>query len=187
MKVLYIIILVIGITYSLNSQVTLSLYFYDPCSDTIEDLHNYVLKKDSSIYYSEAQSNIVKLPDTGNYELSTIYYDESLPYSVTDPGIFMDTIRGKVVEFMYEPTSSPSRFGYYYCSKKCDGWIIDYYPGGKKRIEGSFKDGLPLGKLKIFYPSGQLKKVDKYSKRGKLKKRTLYTNQGEISSKEKYR
>ena len=53
---------------------------------------------------------------------------------------------------------------FYYCDQLANGDLEDYYRNGKKRMKGSFKNGIP-GPI-VYY----------YDERGKLKRKVFYVN-----------
>ena len=64
--------------------------------------------------------------------------------------------------------------GYCTCGIRCNGELIDYYINGEKRIEGTFKNGKPIGKLYYYNMDGSIKRIEKYNRKGKLRKTSIY-------------
>lgn len=54
------------------------------------------------------------------------------------------------------------------CSGLCEGYCVDYYKNGNKRLEGNFSNGRPLGKLIFYDESGNISYIEKYSKKRSL-------------------
>ena len=190
-KILYVFFICLLITsVDANAQqktMKFELYLFDYCADTVGRIGFYTLTKDGVNYYPNENSGIVYLSDIGSYKLSTIYLDDPLTYEIKKVENVLDTLTSATVYLALEPpTSHPDFIGYFCCDHKCEGEKTDYYSNGSKRLEGCFKDGKPLGDLKIYYPNGMLKQLDKYSKRGKHKKRVIYDEKGEIKSLESY-
>ncbi|MFT6961860.1 MAG: antitoxin component YwqK of YwqJK toxin-antitoxin module [Flammeovirgaceae bacterium] len=50
------------------------------------------------------------------------------------------------------------------CEELCQGEIVEYYSTGEKRLEGKFKDGLPMGKIIYYDKKGNIGKIAKYRK-----------------------
>jgi hypothetical protein len=57
---------------------------------------------------------------------------------------------------------------YFICEQICDGYCVDYYDNGNKRVEGYFVKGLPKKKLVYYNPDGTKEYIEKYSKKGTL-------------------
>ncbi len=184
---IFLFVCLIGFNPSDAQTIKFELYLFDQCTDTVGRVGFFTLMKGDSTYYPKNNSGIVYLPETGNYRLSTIYSDDLIDYHFTSLDSVVDTVNSAKVQLCLEPpTSHPDFIGYCCCEAKCEGEQVEYYSNGNKRIEGCFKEGIPQGKLKIYYPSGELKQVDKYNKKGRLKKRILYDETGRVESSETY-
>jgi len=57
--------------------------------------------------------------------------------------------------------------GWFCCGKPCDGYKTDYYENRKKLMEGEFKNGEPVSKLKFYKQDGTIKYVEYYNRRGR--------------------
>lgn len=147
----------------------------------------FTLTNKDSVYYPHNDSGVVYLSKLGHYKLSSIYLDIDIDYEFIGYQSVIDTINTTRLQLGLEPaTSHPNFIGYYCCDQKCNGMQVDYYSNGNKRIEGYFKEGIPYGELKTFYPNGQLKQLDKYNAKGRLKRRSYFNEKGEIDNIEKY-
>lgn len=153
---------------SIAQEIRFELFIRDDCNDTIQKVPFFNLRKSGTDFYPKNNYGVVVLKEKGVYELSTIYSDEVKKYSFENFGIVKDTINMPKIKQCLEPTSNPSFVGYCCCNTDCEGEKTDYYANGNKRLEGYFEKGKPIGKLKMYYPDGTLKQVDKYDKKGKL-------------------
>lgn len=177
---------------ALSQKIEVVLYGFYPCSKQVRQLSSFGLIKDGVTYSVTDSSGILSLKERGKYALDYVLED----IDTTQLGrvydfqmnqkIFRDTLVLTSIQACLEPTSHPDFIGYCCCGEKCEGEQVEYYSNGNKRIEGCFKEGIPQGVLKIYYPNGELKQVDKYSKKGRLKKRILYDEAGKEKSSENY-
>lgn len=159
-----------------GQEIKFELYISDSCKDTIGRVPFYNLRKNGIDYYPQDNNGIVYLKEIGQYELSTIYSKVLKTYDLKSFDNVKDTINMPSINECLEPTTHPNFIGYCCCEDKCEGKQIDYYSNGNKRIEGYFKNGKALGKLKYYYLDGTLKQVDKYNKKGILIRRKKYQN-----------
>lgn len=163
------------IYYSVYGQeIKFEVYIKDACADSINKLMFFNLKKDNIDYFPENNDGMVFLKEKGKYELTTIYSEDSVMYELNDYNNISDTILMPTIRQFIEPTSSPDFAGYYCCGSECNGKQIDYYSNGNKRLEGTFENGKPIGKLKFYYSDGSLKRIDKYNKKGVMVNRKEY-------------
>ncbi|AXY74127.1 hypothetical protein D3H65_09145 [Paraflavitalea soli] len=173
-SILPIFILLFVQNCSYSQSVSFSLYGYNGCSAKTERIGLYFLKKDSTINTPVDSTGICLLQDTGVYKLSTLFFDEQKTYSFHTFSSYTDTIR---IFSIQECSKLHSFSGYCCCGKKCEGYQVDYYSNGQKRIEGTFEEGVPIGSLKLYNTDGSLKSIRKYSKKGKLKKEIVYCDE----------
>ncbi|MGE0773083.1 MAG: toxin-antitoxin system YwqK family antitoxin [Cyclobacteriaceae bacterium] len=167
------------ICFSAFGQINFNLYGYDPCSKEVRRIDFFGLKKDGIAFNTQDTTGVLILKDTGTYVLSYVIgkidsTELGKKFDVKSIENFSDTLRLIRVSSCLEPTSHPNFIGYCCCDQKCEGTQIDYYENGNKRVEGFFKEGIPIGKLKFYYPDGKLRTVKKYSKKGKLIKTYTY-------------
>ena len=137
------------------------------------------LKKNGVAFNLRDTTGFLLLKDTGTYVLT--YAIEKIDstqlgkkYHIKSIEDFSDTLRIPSINACFEPTSHPNFIGYCCCDNKCEGVQIDYYENGNKRIEGSFKGGIPIGRLKFYHMNGKLSMVKKYNKQGKFRKTYKY-------------
>jgi hypothetical protein len=64
----------------------------------------------------------------------------------------------------------PTDLGFYNCDKVCDGLQQDFYANGKMRMEGEFKNGIPVKEIKKYNQSGDLVEIMLYRRNGTFKK-----------------
>lgn len=169
-----------------SDSIRFELYMVDSCAKLVVKEEHFVLEKNDVLYHPN-KDGIVCLPELGSYVLSTIDFDNIKEYFVQDYKAITDTLVKSRIYLGIEPPVSHSGFiGFYCCGERCEGEQRDYYANGNIRIEGYFKAGIPQGEVRMYYPSGQLKQVDRYNKRGEIRKRIIYTEEGEVLTKEKF-
>lgn len=169
------------ICFSAFGQIKFCLYGYDPCSKTKRKIDFFGLKKNEADFNTTDTTGVLMLKDTGTYILSYVMdnidsIELGKKYYINSIESISDTLRLVKIGLCIEPTSHPNFIGYCCCDQKCKGTQIDYYKNGNKRIEGFFREGVPIGKLKLYYPNGKLRMVKKYSKKGKYLKTFTYNN-----------
>ncbi len=153
---------------AIAQEISFELFIKDNCNDTIRKVPFFNLRKNGIDFYPKNNDGVVILKEKGNYELSTIYSDDIKKYNFKNFAVVGDTINMPLIKQCLEPTSNPSFVGYCCCNAECEGEKVDYYANGNKRLEGYFEKGKPIGKLKMYYPDGTLKQLDRYNKKGKL-------------------
>lgn len=181
-------IIILCILFSKNlycQDISFNLYGYDPCTHKYAKIDFFGLEKNESVFSVEDTSKTIFLKDTGVYILSyAIAFIDTTQigkeYLINSLGNYSDTLQLISIDICYKTSSYVDFFGFCCCGEKCNGFQVDYFANGKKRIEGYFKEGLPIGSLKFYYPSGELKQIDKYNKDGKLKKRIYFDIHGNV-------
>jgi len=181
---IYLIFLLLPLQV-LGQNITFTLYSYNPCTRKINKIKFFGLKNGDKVFSVDDTSGVLNLKKIGVYSLSYVIdmIDSSQlgkEYNIKTAGNYSDTLRLMTIISCLEPISSPNFIGYCCCNKKCEGQQVDYYANGNKRIEGFFKKGRPVGELNFYYPTGQLKLIEKYNKRGKLLKKTQYDKNGNL-------
>jgi hypothetical protein len=174
----YIIAILIFNWSGLKSQtVQFELKIINPCDRTVKTFNSYRLKKDTVEFFPDYQTGICTLLP-GDYQLSYIMEDVNIDknkiYHFRESGYYCDTLIKNKINKCMELTSRPSFFGYCCCDTICNGYNVDYYKNGEKRIEGNFINGKPVGKLIFYNKNGRISYVEKYSKKGKLRKTINY-------------
>jgi len=160
-----------------SQKVTFRLYSENRCNNTYEELCFWSLHSCGKAY--DPVTNIiescdslsddykvycfVELPDTGRYVISGYWLDRE--YHFKEYKLYSDTINIATVEHLISTTSPITFSGYYCCDTLCEGYNIDYYANGNKRIEGSFKNGEPYGDLIFYKPDGTEDYVKRYTRK----------------------
>lgn len=166
---IFIMVFMIANSYS---QTYVRFLVKDCCIDTLiyklnceafgnKDIQG--LKPDSLGYFklNKGESYFIGLFYTRGRSLLKIY---SFNYKVktdaqTDSIIPVYKIDEFTKNLMYDPLK------YYNCLDECNGFLVDYYPDGNKRLEGKFMDGFPIGKLIFYNPDGSIQKVEKHKRK----------------------
>ncbi len=148
----------------------------NPCNNKIEKVLFYELKNGDIKIKPDDTTGICSLEE-GVYELVWVManytLDESVPYKIqilASENYNADTLRLEVLNKCHEVIASKPWSGFCYCDEPCEGYQVDYYKNGNKRIEGNFKKGKPKGKVVYYHPDGAINYTEVYSKKGKLKK-----------------
>jgi hypothetical protein len=168
-----IFILLICFQTSSAQNITYKCYLKSLCSKELKILDNYSLHKNSFHYYSKNGGFEANLQDTGLFVLKSwqlAVEGDSILVHITF-GTNIDTIKQKdIVEGVFidlKPLKGMTNGGgWFYCGKPCNGYNVDYYNNGKKNIEGRFKNGKPIGKLKSYNSNGLIKYIAYYNRRG---------------------
>jgi hypothetical protein len=84
-------------------------------------------------------------------------------------------MKSATVGCILPPPRRPN-WGYLCCDNLCEGYNVDYFDNGKKKMEGNFKAGLPLGPLVFYNADGKVREIHHYDKNGK----------GRLNKKEKF-
>jgi hypothetical protein len=157
-----------------SQNIKLTCYLTTSCKKDTIVLEDYKLSKKNYHYYSLNSGAIASLPDTGIYTLTSYQISTEGDSTMIHVGFGLNIFFVKqkdisdVVILDYNiNTPSPSWSGWMCCKTKCEGYKVDYYNNGNKRIEGQFKRGKPTGELKFYNEKGQLKFIEYYDKRGK--------------------
>lgn len=166
LKCLIIMILLFPLVVR-GQKITLQLFSKTKCNDTIKALYPYFASRDS-INYIAWENNLVELPDTGEYFIKTADAEGDLiRININNIGINVDTILiSSILSIAYIP-KYPNFSGWLCCDMKCEGYQVDYYNNGFKRVEGFFKKGKAIGELRYYKLDGSLSVIEYYSKRGK--------------------
>ena len=155
-----------------KKQIKYVLYGKEICDNLIKRLDIYFLWNDS-IFISSLDTVPILLPDTGYYKLQTSYTDpqDTVSVYISEYGLNSDTIIIESISNIIAVLHGPQIKGWYCCDKKCNGYQIDYYNNGNKRIEGYFKKGKAIGEIKYYNADGTLSTILYYNKRGKYLRR----------------
>lgn len=170
-KLMPILLLLLFNFTSHSQEIEFTLYGKSRCNKKVKQLKYFGLTKEGEDFTPKDSSGFIILKP-GKYKLSYVL-DEidtselNKVYEIWNKEIVSDTINMiSIIKYIDPPTTRPNFIGYYCCNNKCDGNQIDYYANGNKRIEGCFSLGKPKGKLIFYYPSGSIRKIEKYNKKG---------------------
>ncbi|RWW99551.1 hypothetical protein EPI11_11400 [Flavobacterium cerinum] len=153
-----------------NGQVQFQLQRITPC-DSLPyiEKETYFLIDATGVEvesFSNMDSDVITLPRPGKY----------IVQRVTEPGLEYYTIElkeGLTIETCYDPKIMfrqpwivDSDFVYFVCGKPAYGYQEDFYPDGKIKIRGTFKDGFVTDSLVEYYSNGKLQRKVRYKKDG---------------------
>lgn len=150
-------ILFLFISFSLHAEkIKFRCLVKSVCSDSLELLKDFYLIDSLGKKYSSVK-DVCSVDRLGEYTL----YSEQLNLGIKPIKIKfisfeeekVDTIQNFVLYQMLIPKRSRSG-DWFYCDKIANGYKVDYYKNGKKRIEGKFKNGNPIGILKYYDEDG---------------------------------
>jgi antitoxin component YwqK of YwqJK toxin-antitoxin module len=143
-----------------------------PCSDTPipESEYYYLIDAADTMYQANIQTldsifnNIITVPAPGIYTVYRPSEPDIKPYKLNlNPGLYTETIYDKQKMVVYRPPYVDGSYDTYKrCGKLCDGYNEDFYPDGKLRIRGVFKEGEPSDSIAEYYPNGKAR-YRKYS------------------------
>jgi hypothetical protein len=128
------------------------------------------LVKDSTMMYFVIDSLPISitLRDTGKYLIKAIGLNENnnIIHINNNRGNYMDTI---IFESIYETiiAKKKSRRLWLCCDEECNGYQVEYYENGRKKMEGIFKKGNPVGNINYYYKDGKKQRTLYYNGKGK--------------------
>jgi hypothetical protein len=168
-----------------NSQSIVDLRFYDTCKDSVIRLDYSLVPTEfptesntdsfSDEFYFFTKDSILTVPPK-KYEIyvslkynSLDYMDFSFTKTFLDKEKYNDTIDIPKVHKRLKNTGQYGHLflGYYNCDKICNGHIIDYYSNGEIKLEGDFKNGIPI-EITRYDINGKLITIEVYNKDGAL-------------------
>ena len=187
MRLILLLILFTLPQIAFSQKIKYNLYVVDSCAGKVEHELLYEIVKGKEKYIIADTLGTITLPDTGTYTIRLHMPDfyslltDSLTLKVNEFKVYSDTIAfKKLVECVGGMHSGFS--GFCVCDmERANGYLVDFYPNGKKRIEGTFKEGHAVGKLTYYYSSGGIKEVHYYdmSGKGSIKKKLFYDKNGQ--------
>jgi hypothetical protein len=180
------------------AQTEVELFFFDPCTNKIFQEEFSLVRVDGDnpfMEYYESNKFEVIVPD-GNYSVNFVRFEPNNPHVVIgcyyeaipicNITKYIDTVRIPRILPECASTYMFQRTHYYNCYRLCNGFEVDYYPNGNKRIEGHFYEGKPnwiinyreTGTInyKEYYDfkSGDLTKEDYYDDNGAFDTTVIY-------------
>jgi len=177
MKKLFTIALVLLINL-VYSQTMVEFTIFDSCSkkqiedyditmlSLNEEMKDYLIVKDSIVNINKGIYLITVNIGEGNYFKTHSFTKEfkfDSIYSVTR----------KLPKIMRRYTSEihhQSDLGFYNCDIVCNGKLQDFYEKGVIRMEGEFKNGIPIKQIKKYNENGVLVEIEIYNRNGIYKK-----------------
>ena len=170
-----------------GQEIRLNIITFNLCDSSFDnELMVHLVKGDQKFFISDSLGTF-NLPETGLYKLKI--FDNSfyrLPDSVKlitiGFGHNYDTLtrstimKGVTVNCILPPRPGPN-WGFLCCDNMCEGYNVDYFDNGKKKMEGTFKAGLPIGRLVFYNGDGKVTEIHYYDNAGK----------GRLKKEEKFR
>jgi len=150
----------------------------NPCSNEVDYGLLYQLEKSGKTYIISDTIGTIELSEPGTYKLEASLYGIKQNVEIQN-GTNIDTLFTKRINECLEPVSRPNFIGFCCCEDKCDGFQQDYYNNGVLRLEGNFKNGLAIGKVKMYYLNGNIQEIRTYNKKGILKLTEYFNISGE--------
>jgi len=176
--------LTLGTVTARGQEIRLNIITVNSCDSTVDnELLVQLVKGDKTFFITDSLGTFI-LPETGVYWLkgfdnSFYTLSDSVKQITINAGQNYDTLtRSTIMKGVPVNCTLPPKgpgWGYLCCDNLCEGYNVDYFDNGKKRIEGTFKNGLPIGQLILYNSEGKKKEVQHYDKggRGRLKKKEV--------------
>lgn len=149
-------------------QVQFQLQRITPCDSLayIEKEIYFLEDAEGDESYSNIESDTVTLPHPGKYIVKRVTEPELEDYIINlTEGLTIETSNDPKIMLRSPWTMHPD-FIYYICGKPGDGYQEDFYPDGKIKIRGTFKDGAIVDSLAEYYPNGSRKRNIIYNNNG---------------------
>ncbi len=150
--------------------------------DKITTFNFFNLSKNGIAYRSKPtwEGNEVIVPDTGVYILnSSLYLLLAREYRVVgDKNPIIDTLTYPDIIVPCGLSGKKTTVLFCCAGENCNGYQVEYYPNGAKRIDGVFKNGLALGDVTLYRLNGKPLTIFKFKKLGIFKKRILCDKNG---------
>ena len=185
-KIFSIALLFVSWTYFAQGQnIRLNVITFNPCDSTFDnELLIHLVKGDKKFEIADTLGTIY-LTEPGAYKLKFFFpgiyrTTDSVKLVTIHAGQNYDTLTrstimdGAIVACIL-PLPKPS-WNYQCCDKPCEGYNVDYFDNGRKKVEGTFKMGIPIGQLIFYNPDGTKKEIHHFDKAGKgrLKKKETF-------------
>jgi hypothetical protein len=184
MRLLSIILLFSSWTTLTHAQeIKLNVITFNPCNSTYEHELLVHLVKDGKKFQISDTLGTIYLPEPGVYKLKAFDYTfyrlaDSVKLIKISQGQNYDTLARSVIMDCFIvncilPRQKADECGYFCCEQLCEGYKVDYFDNGNKKLEGHFKKGNPVGQLIFYYPDGRKKEIHHYDKlgNGRLKRK----------------
>lgn len=152
-----------------NGQVQFQLQRITPCnSQPYIEKETYFLRDatDTEKSYSNFESDVITLPYPGKYIVQRVTEPDLQDYIVElKEGLTIETCHDPKIMFRLPWIVDPY-FVYLVCGIPCQGYQEDFYPDGKIKIRGTFKDGFVADSLVEYHPNGKMQRVTREQKDG---------------------
>ena len=166
----------------IGQEIKYNLIIQDPCTNQFDYGLLYQLEKAGRQYIISDIKGTISLKETGKYRLiSNVHGIDKVVHIKYGENI--DTLKTQRIFECLEPVSHPKFVGFCCCENKCNGFQQDFYYDGTLRIEGNFKNGLAVGKLKFYHQNGMVQEIREYNKKGVLRRTDYFDEQGNILEK----
>lgn len=147
MKKLLTFIFLLGFLLT-DAQIEVQYYFENQCQSLIsQDSISFELQnlETEESYYSKNSKVII--PSSGKYELSVTInngkyqrsYEEKMEFK--DSQKVVHTLIIPKILFEIDNNTETNYSKYFKCDKICNGYEVDYFENGNKRLEGNFVNG----------------------------------------------
>lgn len=152
-----------------NGQVQFQLQRITPCnSQPYVEKETYFLRDttDNDKSYSNFESDVITLPYPGKYIVQRVTEPDLKDYIVElKEGLTIETCYDPKIMFR-KPWVVDSDFVYFVCGMLCQGYQEDFYPDGKIKIRGTFKDGFVTDSLVEYYSNGKIQRETRNQRDG---------------------
>ena len=168
-----------------EAQIEVEFHFKNLCqSKIIKDSISFELQNLITMESFYSENSKVIIPSTGKYELFVTIsngkyersYEEKIEFKESKKVI--DTLTIPKILFETEKDSETDYSKYFKCDKVCNGYEVDYFENGNKRIEGNFVNGNAIweteferdnSSIKYYYDeSNRYTKWEYYDQNGNL-------------------
>ncbi len=185
MKKLLTITFLLGFLLT-EAQIEVKYYFNNQCELLVaQDSISFELQnlETEESYYSE--NNKVMIPSPGKYELFVNIkngkyersYEERIEFK--DSKKVNDTLTIPKILFETDNDSETKYSKYLKCDKVCNGYEVDYYENGNKRLEGNFLNGNAIWETEFERDGSSIKYY--YDKTNRYTKWEYYDQNGTIT------
>jgi antitoxin component YwqK of YwqJK toxin-antitoxin module len=174
MKKLLIFIFLLGFLTA-EAQIEVFYLFKNQCElSIVQDSISFELQNlitDESFY---SENSKVIITNTGKYELVVTInngkyqrsFEEKIEFK--DSKTIIDTLEVPKILIEIDIDSETIYSKYFKCEKICDGYEVDYFENGNKRLEGNFKNGNAIWETEFERDGSSIKyyydKLNRYTK-----------------------
>ena len=182
MKTLFTTVLILGINL-VFSQTKVKFAIVDSCSEKLveeydismlsldEEMNEYWISKDSIVNIKNGIYLITVNIGEGDYFKTHSFTKEFELDSTYIVKRELPNIMRKYTSGIHHQTD----LGFYKCDKVCNGKLQDFYGNGNIRMEGEFRNGLPIKQIKKYNDKGELVEIEIYNRNG-IYKKSKYPN-----------